>query len=180
MNVDGHSRFERAKTSRASDGAGDGSRKFESRRRRLRPRAKLAKSTKTEHGVRVSSGQGGQLHLFRCRRHHMPLTSATKLISRFRTSTPNDAVCRALGQMAGICALPSSRYAVSKVPAASDPVAPRRQRRSRHLGRPVHLKALRHPNPPNPSCLAQISNSTPISMICPPGILKYAPGRWAL
>ena len=32
----------------------------------------------------------------------------------------------------------------------------------------------------HPSCLAQISNSTPISMICPPGILKYAPGRWAL
>ena len=27
---------------------------------------------------------------------------------------------------------------------------------------------------------AQISNSTPISMICALGILKYAPGRWAL
>ena len=26
----------------------------------------------------------------------------------------------------------------------------------------------------------QISNSTPISMICELGILKYAPGRWAL
>ena len=26
----------------------------------------------------------------------------------------------------------------------------------------------------------QISNSTPISMICPLGIWKYAPGRWAL
>jgi hypothetical protein len=26
----------------------------------------------------------------------------------------------------------------------------------------------------------QISNSTPISMICEPGILKNAPGRWAL
>ena len=36
------------------------------------------------------------------------------------------------------------------------------------------------PNPPIRTCLAQISNSTPISMICPPGILKYAPGRWAL
>jgi hypothetical protein len=26
----------------------------------------------------------------------------------------------------------------------------------------------------------QISNSTPISMICAAGMLKYAPGRWAL